>query len=91
VTGVSKTEMYYVYVLKLQEKGGKGFYIGYTSDLRKRMIEHKSGNTRSTKNREPKLIYYEAYDDKYLALKREKGLKNSGSVNMSLFKRLQLK
>lgn len=83
--------MYYVYVLKIQEKGGKEFYIGYTSDLRKRFTEHKSGYTRSTKNRKPDLVYYEAYNDKYLALKREKGLKSSGSVYNSLFKRLGLK
>ncbi|MDP1619752.1 MAG: GIY-YIG nuclease family protein, partial [bacterium] len=76
--------MYYVYVLSLDCIGGKEFYIGYTSDLKRRMIGHGSGNTRSTKNRNPILIYYEAYDDKYLALKREKGLKDSGSVYMSL-------
>jgi len=83
--------MYYVYVIKLDCRGDKNFYIGYTGDLRKRIAEHKRGDTRSIKNRNPKLIYYEAYNDKYLALKREKGLKNSGSVYMALMKRLNLK
>ncbi|OGI27244.1 MAG: hypothetical protein A2359_00310 [Candidatus Moranbacteria bacterium RIFOXYB1_FULL_43_19] len=83
--------MFYVYVLELREVGGKRYYIGCTSDLKRRLSEHRRGNARSTKNRNPKLVYYEAYHDKYLALKREKGLKNSGSVYMSLFKRLGLK
>ena len=47
--------MYYVYLLKLDRKGGKDFYIGYTSDLKKRIREHNNGDTRSTKNRNPKL------------------------------------
>ena len=83
--------MYYVYLLKLDNKGGKNYYIGYTSDLRKRMKEHIEGHVRTTKNRNPKLIYYESYNSKYLALKREKGLKSSGSVYMALMKRLNLK
>ena len=80
--------MYYVYVLKLDEKGGKRFYIGYTKDLKSRMLQHENGYTRSTKGRNPKLIYYEAYMDKYLAINREKGLKSSGSVYVSLLKRI---
>ena len=71
--------------------GEKEFYIGFTSDLRNRLDEHNRGYTRSTKGRNPKLVYYEAYNDKYLALKREKSLKNSGSVYMALMKRLNLK
>lgn len=83
--------MFYVYVLTIEGVRDKRFYIGYTSDLRKRMAEHNSGTTKTTKNKKPKLIYYEAYNDKYLALKREKGLKSSGSVYMSLIKRLGYK
>ena len=79
--------MYYVYVLKLDIVGGKEYYIGYTSDLRKRIAQHKNGYTQTTRNRNPKLIYYEAFNDKYLALKREKGIKSSGSVYMALMKK----
>lgn len=82
--------MYYVYVLKLENRENK-FYFGCTSDLRRRMFEHKNGNTRSTRGRSPKLIYYEAYADKSLAFKRERGLKTSGSVYNALLKRLELK
>jgi putative endonuclease len=83
--------MYYVYLLKLEEKGGKNFYVGYTADLKERIKQHKRGDTRTTKSKKFDLVYYEAYNDKYLALKREKGLKSSGSVRMALMKRLNLK
>ena len=83
--------MFYVYVLKIEGIRGKNFYIGYTSDLKKRIRGHVNGDTKTTKNRNPKLIYYEAYNEKCLAQKRELGLKNSGSVYMALIKRLGLK
>ena len=83
--------MFYVYLLKIEGIKGKNFYIGYAADLRKRLKEHYSGEVKTTRNKNPKLIYYEAYSDKYLALKREKGIKSSGSVYTSLIKRLNLK
>jgi len=83
--------MYYVYLLKMKPKGGKEYYIGYSSDLRKRVLEHKRGEVRTTKDRSLELIYYEAFADKYLALRREKAIKSSGSVYMALMKRLELK
>ena len=83
--------MFYVYLLKIDGIRGKNFYIGYTSNLRKRLVDHQLGRVSTTKGRNPKLLYYEAYVDKYLALKREKGIKSSGSVYNSLIKRLGLK
>jgi putative endonuclease len=82
--------MFYVYVLK-SENTKKNFYIGYTSDLKRRIVEHGCGNTRTTKGKNPKLIYYEAFESKALAENREKGLKTSGSVYNALIKRLGLK
>jgi putative endonuclease len=82
--------MHYVYLLKL-ENTNKNFYIGCTSDLRRRMMEHHSGNTQTTKGKNPELIYYEAFLIKELAFKRESGLKNSGSVYNALLRRLNLK
>lgn len=66
--------MYCTYVLK-SLKDNK-FYIGFTSDLKKRIQEHRKGNSLSTKIRLPfKLVYFEACLDKYKALKREKYFK----------------
>ncbi|MDD5043396.1 MAG: GIY-YIG nuclease family protein [Patescibacteria group bacterium] len=83
--------MYYIYILHIEGIKGKNFYIGYTADLKNRLKEHLLGRVRTTRGRNPKLIYFEAYGGKYLALKREKGLKNSGSVYNALLRRLSLK
>ena len=83
--------MYYIYLLKINGIKNKNFYIGYTSDLKNRTKEHQIGKIKTTKNKNLQLLYYEAYNSKYLALKREKGIKSSGSVYMALIKRLKLK
>ena len=73
--------MYYVYLI-LHNKNKK--YIGYTSDLKRRIQEHKSSK------KEVKLIYYEAYPEESMARKRELSLKKSGSARKSLYQRLKL-
>jgi len=55
--------MYYVYLLRLEGIKNKDFYIGYTSDLKERMKQHVAGETKTTKGRNPKLLYYEAYNN----------------------------
>jgi putative endonuclease len=66
---------YYVYILA-SRKGGV-LYIGITSDLRKRMYEHRQklmdGFTK--KYNVSKLMYYEHTSDVHAALQREKQLK----------------
>lgn len=65
--------MYYVYVLKLKNND---LYIGYSTDLRKRLSYHQNGKSKFTKPHRPvKLIYYEAYLSKEDATKREYHLK----------------
>ncbi len=54
------------------------FYIGFSEDLRKRVRSHNANENQATKNRGPwKLIFYEAYLNKYDALRREKYLKST--------------
>ncbi len=66
--------MYYSYVL--QSKKDKGFYIGFTKDLKLRFEQHTKGIVDSTKNRRPlELIYYEACLNQEDATNREKYLK----------------
>lgn len=68
--------MFYVYILKSQVD--KKFYTGFTGNLKNRIKDHMNGNVASTKNRRPlELYYYEAYQEKELALKREKFLKTT--------------
>ncbi|HAJ44897.1 hypothetical protein A3K33_02550 [Candidatus Azambacteria bacterium RIFOXYC1_FULL_41_20] len=79
--------MFYVYILKSQKQNWK--YIGSCADLRKRFIEHNFGKVKSTQARRPyDLIYYEAYNSKVAALKREIELKRNSSKKEELFKRL---
>ena len=66
---------YYVYVL--QSQIDNSWYIGYTNNLKKRIIEHNSGKTITTNKKNPySLIYCEAALDKSDAIAREKYLKS---------------
>jgi len=79
--------MYYVYLLK--SKKTKWVYIGYTSNLRKRIEEHRARKNLTTKRYLPiELVYYEAYRSADDAVKREKTLKKYGNVIGLLKKRI---
>jgi len=81
---------YCVYLL--QSLKDRGFYIGYTSNLKLRMVEHNDGKVESTKHRRPlKLIYFEAYYNEDSARGREIKLKQFGSAYVGLLKRLGYK
>ena len=71
--------MFYVYIIK-SLKDGK-LYIGRANNLRRRLLEHNTKQSKSTKYRGPfKLIYYEAYLSEKDAKDREYKLKRfSGS------------
>lgn len=78
---------FYVYVL-LSEKDNQ-FYTGYTSDLKRRLVDHQSGTVNSTKYRLPlKLIYFEGCLNQQDATRREKYLK-SGNGKIYLKSRLK--
>jgi putative endonuclease len=79
--------MFYVYLL--HSIADQGLYIGYSTDLKRRLAEHKRGATLATSYRGPwKLIYYEAYTEQMDALGRERYLKSGGGRR---FLRTQLK
>lgn len=62
---------YFVYLLRSEKD--KNLYTGYTSDIKKRVKEHNDGKVTSTKHRVPlRLIYFEASQNKYDAIHREK-------------------
>jgi len=74
--------MFYVYVVNREKE--LGYYIGFTSDLRKRLRQHSTG-------RKCKLIYYESYLTEKLARRRELQLKQHGGAWRALIKRLDIK
>jgi len=72
--------MYYVYVLKSESVSEK-YYIGYSSDLRKRLEYHNQGDSLSTKRYLPwTIVYYEAYRSRRDAMERERQLKRHGGA-----------
>ena len=68
-------ETYYVYLL-ISEKDNS-WYIGYTSNLKERIMQHNSGKTISTKRKLPwRILYYEVSFYIEDAIAREKYLKS---------------
>ena len=67
--------MNYVYVLV--DKQGR-MYVGRSANLRRRIQEHKSGTTWTTRRMdEPRLIFYEAFTAKSDSIRRERYFKTS--------------
>ena len=66
---------YYVYILNSVHH--HKFYIGFTTDLIKRVKQHNHGESSATRPYIPyKLIYYEAFLSKLDGLKREEYFKS---------------
>ncbi|OWK27243.1 MAG: hypothetical protein US76_02940 [Parcubacteria group bacterium GW2011_GWA2_38_13b] len=70
--------MYYVHLIR--NKKTKNIYVGYTADLKRRIYEHKDKN--------PELMYYEAYKNEKDARTREMKLKQYGQTTRRLKERL---
>ena len=80
--------MYYVYLL--ENRNGQ-YYIGYSADLKRRILEHKHNKVNTTSRLKfDRLVYYEAYNSEVAAKDREKKLKQFGSAYHGLIKRLEL-
>jgi putative endonuclease len=69
--------MYYVYML--QSKSDKPVtYVGYTNNLKKRIILHNSGRgAKFTRGRKWMLVYKEKYKSKKEAISREYYIKKN--------------
>lgn len=68
-------KQYYVYIMS--NKYNKVLYTGVTNNLVTRVYQHKTKYTRgfSRKYNVTKLVYYEAFEDAYSAIQREKQIK----------------
>ena len=71
-----QTKLYYCYILT--NKNRTVLYIGYTEDLEERLSQHKKGTGAIFTKRYNviDLIYFEKFENKQEAKKREKQLKN---------------
>ena len=67
--------MFYVYIIRSEID--HNLYVGFTTDLRKRIKDHNEGCNTSTRCRRPlRLMYYEAYLSEKDARTREIFLKS---------------
>jgi len=66
---------YFIYVLKSELTGSS--YVGHTSDLEKRLIEHNNNKSLSTRGKKPwRLVYKEEYTTRSEAASKEKYFKS---------------
>lgn len=66
--------MYFIYIVKCKDET---YYTGYTTNIEKRIKAHNEGKgAKYTRSRLPvKLVYWEQYEEKTQALKREYAIK----------------
>jgi putative endonuclease len=68
--------MYYAYVLK--SLSFDFYYKGHCQNIEKRLAEHNSGMTSSIKKYKPfKVVYFEEFESRTEAIKREKYFKSA--------------
>ncbi|HEY7457986.1 MAG TPA: GIY-YIG nuclease family protein [Xanthobacteraceae bacterium] len=66
----------YTYILGSGGRGGRRTYVGWTTDLTRRLAEHNAGvGARSTRGRTWVLLYFERHSDRGAAMSREWHLK----------------
>ncbi|MBU3811612.1 MAG: GIY-YIG nuclease family protein [Candidatus Niameybacter stercoravium] len=66
--------MYFIYIVKCRDET---YYTGYTTDIERRLKAHNEGKgAKYTRCRLPvELVYWEQYEEKSQALKREYAIK----------------
>lgn len=71
------------YVYLLQSEVNDCLYVGYTANIKRRLLEHNKGQNFSTKHNRPwKLIFFEGYLNEEDAKRREKYLKTNQGARM---------
>jgi len=78
---ICNNKQYYVYLIC--NKNNTTIYTGITSDIKRRIWEHKNKTTKgfSSKYNLYKLLYYEIYNDPENAIIREKKIELIESMN----------
>ena len=80
--------MWSVYLIQHSITGVR--YIGRTSNLYQRLLDHQSGHQTATRRTsgEWRFIYIETYRSQFDAIERERKLKQHGSAKRKLYDRL---
>ena len=75
----------FVYVLGCSDRDGVRTYVGWTNDIRKRLMRHNAGKgARSTRGRVWQLLYVEYFDSRVEAMRREYFLKRARKLRKKL-------
>ena len=70
--------MFFLYIL--QSLKDFSFYVGQCDDLDKRMSKHSEGMSKYTASKRPlRLVYFELFESRSAAIKREKQVKGMKS------------
>jgi putative endonuclease len=71
-----RVRQFYVYILA--SRPGGALYVGVTSNLVRRVFEHKSKTVEgfTTRYRIDRLVHFEIYQTAYQAIQREKNIKH---------------
>ena len=76
---------YYVYLITTSKNDKTISYVGYTNNLKKRLLAHNAGKgAKFTRGRKWKLIYYEKLINKSIALKRENEIKKNHKLRKTI-------
>ena len=83
--------MHFVYLLITQNKHKIISYVGYTNNLKKRLILHNlSKGAKFTRGRKWKLIYSKKFNSKSIAMKEEYLLKKNKIKRLEIFKKYKI-
>ena len=75
----------FVYILGSDGKGGVRTYVGWTTDLEKRLAAHNTGaGAKSTRGRQWRLLYAERFATRGDAMSREWHLKRERAFRKAL-------
>jgi len=75
----------FVYIIGTADKDGARSYVGWTSDIERRLASHNAGSgARSTRGRAWALLYAERYETKEEAMSREWHLKRDRAFRKRL-------
>ena len=77
--------MYFVYLIISKNKDKIISYVGYTNNIKKRLLLHNTGKgAKFTKGRKWTLVYLKKYDKKNTALKKEHKLKKNYNLRRQI-------
>ena len=79
------TDVFYVYLLYLNDGD---YYVGHTNDLGPRYIEHTTGQSKSTKGKNPRLAWFTRVRTRDEAKEHERFLKKQCDINRRAITRM---